>query len=129
MTAENAGITLADSTIAAVTLNSYKYASIQAVSTQLYRDSIGNLEDVLAETGGRQIGLNFGTALTTGDGDTVSRVATGTALTAREWYLIAASHDAVNGMLRIAQHPLNRDGRGERPLVALADKAVAPRAT
>ncbi|MDA1071462.1 MAG: N,N-dimethylformamidase [Proteobacteria bacterium] len=69
-----------------------------------------------------------GAALTTGDGDTVSRVATGAALTAREWYLIAASHDAVNGMLRIAQHPLNRDGRGERPLVALADKAVAPRA-
>jgi HK97 family phage major capsid protein len=68
VTAENAGITLADGTIGAVTLNSYKYASIQSVSTQLYRDSVGDLMDVLAETGGRQIGLNFGAALTTGDG-------------------------------------------------------------
>ena len=68
VTAENAGITLADSTISQVTLNSYGYKSIQAVSTQLYRDSVGDLMEVLAETGGRQIGLNFGAALTTGDG-------------------------------------------------------------
>jgi len=69
-----------------------------------------------------------GAALTTGDGKTTSRVATGAPLVAREWYLLAASHDAVNGMLRIAQHPLNRDGRGEGPHLAVADNAVAPKA-
>lgn len=68
VTAENAGITLADATIGAVTLNSYGYKSIQVVSTQLYRDSVGNLMDVLAQTGGRQIGLSFGSAVTVGDG-------------------------------------------------------------
>ena len=69
-----------------------------------------------------------GAALTTGDGKATSRVATGAPLVAREWYLLAASHDAVNGMLRIAQHPLNRDGRSDRPQAAAATDAVAPRA-
>jgi HK97 family phage major capsid protein len=68
VTAENAGITVADATISQVTLNSYKYASIQVVSTELYRDSVGDLMQVLAETGGRQIGLSFGSAVTLGDG-------------------------------------------------------------
>jgi len=69
VTAENAGITLADSTIGKTSLQVYKYASIQSVSTELWRNSQNlDLMDVLAETGGRQIGLNAGAAFTTGDG-------------------------------------------------------------
>jgi len=69
VTAENAGITVADSTISSTTLGVYKYASIQSVSTELWRNSQNlQLMDILAETGGRQIGLNAGTAFTTGDG-------------------------------------------------------------
>lgn len=68
VTAENAGITLADSTISNVSLVAYGYKSIQVVSTQLWRDNVIGLEQLLAETGGRSIGINFGAAVTTGDG-------------------------------------------------------------
>jgi HK97 family phage major capsid protein len=68
VTAENAGITLADSTISQVTLNAYGYKSIQVVSAQLWRDNVIDLERILAETGGRQIGLEVGADMTIGSG-------------------------------------------------------------
>jgi HK97 family phage major capsid protein len=68
VTAENAGITLADATVSNVSLVAYGYKSIQVVSTQLWRDNVIGLEQVLAETGGREIGINSGAAFTTGDG-------------------------------------------------------------
>jgi HK97 family phage major capsid protein len=46
----------------------YGYKSIQVVSTQLWRDNVIGLEQLLAETGGRQIGISAGAAFTTGDG-------------------------------------------------------------
>ncbi|MBN35203.1 MAG: N,N-dimethylformamidase [Rhodospirillaceae bacterium] len=55
-----------------------------------------------------------GLALTTGDGSgTVSRTATKHLLTAREWYRIAASHDAESGTVQLLQQPLNPDGRAD----------------
>jgi HK97 family phage major capsid protein len=68
ITAENAGITLSDATISSVSLVAYGYKSIQVVSTQLWRDNVIGLESLLAETGGRAIGISFGAAVTTGDG-------------------------------------------------------------
>ena len=69
VTAENAGITVNDGTIGSTSLTVYGYKSIQSVSTQLWRNSQNlDLMDVLAETGGRQIGLSAGAAFTTGDG-------------------------------------------------------------
>jgi HK97 family phage major capsid protein len=62
VTAENGGITLADATISQITLNAFGYKSIQPVSTQLWRDSAFNLENLLAQTAGRQIGLAAGSA-------------------------------------------------------------------
>ena len=69
VTAENAGITLSDSTISNVSLVAYGYKSIQVVSTQLWRDNVIGLEQLLAETGGRAIGISAGSAFTVGDGN------------------------------------------------------------
>jgi len=69
VTAENAGITLSDATISNVSLVAYGYKSIQVVSTQLWRDNVIGLEQLLAESGGRDIGINAGAAFTTGDGN------------------------------------------------------------
>lgn len=68
ITAENAGITIGDATISAVTLVAYGYKTIQPVSTQLYRDNVIGLESLLAQTAGRSIGIATGAAFTTGDG-------------------------------------------------------------
>jgi HK97 family phage major capsid protein len=68
ITAENAAITVGDATISNVSLVAYGYKTIQVVSTQLYRDNVIGLEQLLAETAGRSIGIAFGAAVTTGDG-------------------------------------------------------------
>jgi HK97 family phage major capsid protein len=62
VTAENGGITLADATISNITLNGFGYKSIQPVSTQVWRDSAFSLENLLAQTAGRQIGIAAGSA-------------------------------------------------------------------
>jgi HK97 family phage major capsid protein len=62
VTAEGGGITLADATISQITLNAFKYASIQPYSTQIARDAAFGLEDLLAKTAGRQIGIAAGSA-------------------------------------------------------------------
>lgn len=70
VTAENGGITVADSTISNITLNAFRYASIQPVSYQLWRDSAFNIENLLAQTGGRQIGIAAGSAYAFANGST-----------------------------------------------------------
>jgi HK97 family phage major capsid protein len=62
VTAENGGITVADATVSSITLNAFRYASIQPVSFQLWRDNVIGLENLLAKTGGRQIGIAAGSA-------------------------------------------------------------------
>lgn len=68
ITAENAAITVGDATISNVSLVAYGYKNIQVVSTQLWRDNVIGLEQLLAETSGRSVGIAFGAAVTTGDG-------------------------------------------------------------
>ena len=70
VTAENGGITLADSTISNITLNAFGYKSIQPVSYQLWRDTAFNLENLLAQSGGRQIGIAAGSAYAFANGST-----------------------------------------------------------
>lgn len=68
LTAEAAAITEADPTLSSVTLNAYKYAGITLWSAELDQDNVIGLDDLIADAAGRQLGLNIGTALTTGDG-------------------------------------------------------------
>lgn len=66
--AEAGTIPLADPTISSITLNAYKYGSITKWSAELGSDNAVNLEQLVATSTGRDLGLNVGTALTTGDG-------------------------------------------------------------
>lgn len=66
--AEAGGIPLADPTISSITLNSYKYGSITKWSSELGNDNAVNLESLVARSTGRDLGVNVGAALTTGDG-------------------------------------------------------------
>ena len=68
VTAENAGIVAADPTLSSVTLFTYKYPSITFISSELWRSNAINLEDEIARWAGRELGLDLGTHLTTGDG-------------------------------------------------------------
>lgn len=68
VTAEGAGIVAADPTLSSVTLYTYKYPSITFVSAELARSNIINLSRIIAQGAAREIGLDFGTHLTTGDG-------------------------------------------------------------
>lgn len=70
VTAENGGITVADGTISAITLNAFGYKSIQPVSTQLWRDAAFSIEQLLAETAGRQLGIAAGSAYAFANGST-----------------------------------------------------------
>jgi HK97 family phage major capsid protein len=70
VTAQGGGLTLADSTISNITLNIFKYASIQPVSFELWRDNVIGLEGLLARTGGRQIGIAAGSAYAFANGST-----------------------------------------------------------
>lgn len=66
--AEAGTIPLADPTISSITLNAYKYGSITKWSSELGNDNAVNLEQLVATSTARDLGLNVGTALTTGDG-------------------------------------------------------------
>lgn len=68
ITAEAGGITELDMTNSQVTLNPYKYAITNLWSSELAQDNTIGLEDLVARTTGRELGLDIGTALTTGDG-------------------------------------------------------------
>ena len=70
VTAENGGITQADATISNITLNAFRYASIQPVSYQLWRDAEFDLTSLLAEAGGRQLGIAAGSAMAFANGST-----------------------------------------------------------
>jgi HK97 family phage major capsid protein len=68
VTAEGAGIVAADPTLASVTLYTYKYPSITFVSNELARTNVIGLADLIAQGAAREIGLDVGVHLTTGDG-------------------------------------------------------------
>lgn len=68
VTAEAAAINELDPTISQVTLNPYKYAIINLWSSELADDNTIGLEELLARTTGRELGLDIGAHMTTGDG-------------------------------------------------------------
>jgi HK97 family phage major capsid protein len=68
ITAEAGGITELDATISQVTLNPYKYAITNLWSSELAQDNTIGLEDLIARTTGRELGIDIGAALTVGDG-------------------------------------------------------------
>lgn len=68
VTAEGGGIVAADPTLGSVTLYTYKYPSITFVSNELWRSNVIDLVDVIADGAAREIGIDFGTHLTTGTG-------------------------------------------------------------
>jgi HK97 family phage major capsid protein len=96
ITAEAAGITEGDPTISAITLNPYKYAITNLWSAELADDNTIGLEDLVARTTGRSLGIAIGNALTTGDGtddpngiivaSTVFGTASGTGATAGTYF-------------------------------------------
>jgi len=68
VTAEAAGITENDPTIASIQLNPYKYGITNLWSAELGADNTIGLEDLIARTTGRSLAIAIGGALTTGDG-------------------------------------------------------------
>lgn len=66
--AEAGTILAADPTLAIVTLNAYKYASITLWSQELSTDNVINLEDLVAQSAARDIAYDIGAHFTTGDG-------------------------------------------------------------
>jgi HK97 family phage major capsid protein len=68
VTAEAAGINELDMTASQVTLNPYKYAVINLYSAELAQDSAIDLEDIIGFTTARELSIDIGTHLTTGDG-------------------------------------------------------------
>lgn len=57
-----------DPTISAVTLTPYKYGAITLWSAELDQDEIIELQPLIARSTGRELGLDIGAHLTTGDG-------------------------------------------------------------
>ena len=68
ITAEAGGITELDLTASAVTLNPYKYAITNLWSSELDTDNVIGLQELIAETTARELAIDIGAALTTGDG-------------------------------------------------------------
>jgi HK97 family phage major capsid protein len=68
ITAEAGGINELDLTASQVTLNPYKYAITNLWSAELSQDNTIGLEELIARTTGRELGIDIGAALTTGDG-------------------------------------------------------------
>jgi HK97 family phage major capsid protein len=68
VTAEAGGITELDPTISQVTLNPYKYGITNLWSAELGQDNTIGLEDLIARSTGRELGLDIGADLTTADG-------------------------------------------------------------
>lgn len=67
VTAEAAGITVGDPTISQVTLNAWKRAFMTQWSSELDTDNVIGIQGLIASSIGRQIGLAWGTAFTTGN--------------------------------------------------------------
>jgi HK97 family phage major capsid protein len=68
VTAEAAGINELDATFSQITLNPYKYAITNLWSAELGQDSAIALEQIIGSSTGRELGLDIGAHLTTGDG-------------------------------------------------------------
>lgn len=68
VTAEAAAITAADPTISSVQLDSYKYAIITQWSAELGQDNVIGLGDLVARSAARELSIDIGAHLTTGDG-------------------------------------------------------------
>ena len=68
ITAEAGGINEIDPTISSIQLNPYKYAATNLWSSELAQDNTIGLENLIAFSTGRELGLDIGAALTTGDG-------------------------------------------------------------
>lgn len=68
VTAEAGGITEADPTLSSVQLDSYKYAGTTLWSAELGIDNVIGLDDLVARSITREIGLDMGDDLTTGNG-------------------------------------------------------------
>ena len=67
VTAEAAGITVGDATISQVTLSGWKRAYMSQWSYELDTSNVIGLQSLIADSIGRQIGLAWGTAFTTGN--------------------------------------------------------------
>lgn len=67
VTAEAGGITVGDATISQVTLSAWKRAFMSQWSSELDTDNVIGLQSLIASSIGRQIGLAWGTAFTTGN--------------------------------------------------------------
>ena len=91
LTAEAGGINELDPTISSIQLNPYKYAVTNLWSAELAQDNTIGLEQLIAESTGRELAIDIGTELTTADGSakpqgfvpaaTVAGTATGTGAT------------------------------------------------
>jgi HK97 family phage major capsid protein len=57
-----------DPTISSVTLNPYKFGAITLWSAELDQDQVIELQPLIARSTGRELGLDIGTLLTTGNG-------------------------------------------------------------
>ena len=68
ITAEAGGINELDMTASSVQLNPYKYGITNLWSAELGQDNTIGLEDLIGRTTGRELAIDIGTALTTGDG-------------------------------------------------------------
>jgi HK97 family phage major capsid protein len=68
VTAEGAGIVAADPTLASDQLVSYKYPSMTFVSAELARTNVIGLQEQIARSAARELGLDSGVHFTTGDG-------------------------------------------------------------
>lgn len=68
VTAEAAGITELDPTLAVVTFRAHKYGITNIWSAEIDQDNVINLQSVLARTSARELAVDAGTHLTTGTG-------------------------------------------------------------
>lgn len=68
VTAEAVALTEADPTISAVELTPYKYGGITLWSAELDQDEILGIQDLIARSHAREIAIDAGAALTTGNG-------------------------------------------------------------
>lgn len=67
VTAEAAGITELDGTLSKVTLGAYKYGITSLWSAELGQDNVINLEQLIARGAARELAVDIGAHLTTGD--------------------------------------------------------------
>jgi HK97 family phage major capsid protein len=68
LTAEAGGINELDATVSSIQLNPYKYAITNLWSAELAQDNTIGLEQLIAESTGRELAIDIGTELTTANG-------------------------------------------------------------